>query len=226
METNKLLARLRGGEDNLVERKPEGANRSELRRTIVAFANSTPDGEVALLFLGFQDRGEVLGARNGDALQKTIGEVCNADCYPKIEFFARVLEVEGKTVLAIGIPSSKRRPHFAGPAFLRKGSESVVASAELYEELILSRNDKCRKIRAWRQQLVAVQCVQHRIGVQKRVADQAYREESECRVLACDAPLVQLEIIGSGTRVSEPLACVTIMRDEGKWRPMLVVRGL
>ena len=226
METDKLIARLRGGEDNLVERKPEGVNRSELRRTIVAFANSTPDGQVALLFLGVHDRGEVLGVQSADALQKTIGEVCNVDCYPQIEFFARVLEVDGKTVLAIGIPSSKRRPHFAGAAFVRKGSESVVASAELYDELILSRNDKCRQILAWRQQLVTVQCVQHRIGVQKRVPDQAYREESECRVLACDAHVVQLEIIGSGTRVSEPLACVTIMRDEKKCRPLLVVRGL
>lgn len=44
MEAETLLTRLTTAEDNLVERKPEGVNRFELRRAVVALANSTPDG--------------------------------------------------------------------------------------------------------------------------------------------------------------------------------------
>ena len=221
-----MLARLTAAEDNLVERKPEGANRSELRRTIVAFANSTPDGQIAVLFLGVHDKGAIIGVQSADALQKTIGDVCSTDCYPPVEFFTRAMQVDGKTVLAVGIPSSRSKPHFAGAAFVRRGSKSIVASAELYEELILSRIDKCRQILGWRGQVITVMSIQHRLGVPKRIADQAYRTTSECRVLACNAHVVQLEVISDTTRVSEPLESVTIMRDEEKWRPMLVVRGL
>ena len=226
MEPKDLLDRLAANEDNLVERKPEGANRSELRRTLVAFANSTPEGQVALLFLGVHDEGRIIGVKNTDALQKTVGDVCNADCYPPIDFFARALEVGGKVILAIGVSYSKRKPHFAGPAFVRRGSESVAASPELYEELIFSRNDKCRQILGWRGQVISVLSIQHKLGVPKRISDQGYREGSECRVLDCTAHVVQLEVVASRVRVSEPLESVTIMRDEEKWRPMLVVRGI
>ena len=226
MKTEELFARLGTAEDNLVERKPEGVNRSELRRTVVAFANSTPENQVAVLFLGLHDKGMIIGVENPDALQKTIGEVCGNDIYPPVEFFSRAMQVDGKTVLAICVPSSRRKPHFAGPAFVRRGSESVVASAELYEELIASRVDKCRQILAWRGQIITVTSVQHKLGVPKRIADQAYRESSECRVLACDAHVVRLEVIANTTRVSEPLECVSIARDEEQWRPMLIVRGL
>ena len=164
MEIEELLARLGAAEDNFVERKPEGANRSELRRTVVAFANSTPEGQIAVLFLGLHDKGMIIGVQNPDALQKTIGDVCGGDIYPPVDFFSRAIQVDGKTVVAICVPSSRRKPHFAGPAFVRRGSESVVASVELYEELIASRVDKCRQILAWRGQIITVTSVQHNLA--------------------------------------------------------------
>ena len=64
MDIKELIARLHTSEDNLVERKPEGVNRSELRRTLVAFANSTPDDQVAILFVGVHDKGTIVGVQN------------------------------------------------------------------------------------------------------------------------------------------------------------------
>jgi hypothetical protein len=226
MQSEDLLSRLTAAEDNLVERKPQGSNRAELRRTLVAFANSTPKGQSAVLFLGVHDKGMILGVDNPDALQKTIGDVCRTDCYPPIEFSSRAINIEAKVVVAVIVPASSQRPHFAGQAFVRRGSESVTASAEQYEELMLSRNDKCREILSWRDQVITVMSVQHRLGQAKRVADQAYRQMAECRVLSCDAHVVRLEDIANTTRIAEPLESVTIMRDEERWRPMLVVKGI
>src|SRR5207245_5167625 len=53
----------------------------------------------------------------------------------------RVIEV-----LAVMVPFSKARPHFAGKAYVRRGSESIEASEEMFRELIASQNDKARKL--------------------------------------------------------------------------------
>ena len=45
----------------MVERKPDGFKDREARKTVVAFANSTPEDQEAVLFIGVHDKsGEVL----------------------------------------------------------------------------------------------------------------------------------------------------------------------
>jgi predicted HTH transcriptional regulator len=51
-KNDELLARLNSKEDNFTERKPEGAGTYEFRKTIVAFANSLPDNQTGVLFIG------------------------------------------------------------------------------------------------------------------------------------------------------------------------------
>ena len=52
MTREELLKRLKDHEDNFTERKLEGAKSAELRKTLVAFANSVPEGRLAILFIG------------------------------------------------------------------------------------------------------------------------------------------------------------------------------
>ena len=62
MTREELIARLHDEEDNYVERKLAGAaNAEEIRKTVVAFANSTPVEREALLFIGVADGGRVDG---------------------------------------------------------------------------------------------------------------------------------------------------------------------
>ena len=66
MDDEALLIRLRDHEDGFTERKQEGAASAsaELRKTLVAFANSVPEGKTAILFIGVSDTGAPLGVKN------------------------------------------------------------------------------------------------------------------------------------------------------------------
>ena len=225
MAQDALIARLKNHEDNFVERKPEGANSAEIRQTAVAFANTVPPEMPGVLFLGVHNDGQIQGVGNPDKLQKTIREQCERVCYPPVAFTAEVLQVEGKAVLAVVVPSSKNRPHFSGPAYVRRGSESVAASPELFDELIASRNGKVAAILRMRGAPITVICVQHILGSTEKIADTRYRTRSDCVVESCDSHIVRMRDIGSNRRVTEPLEKVTVSFDEERYRPMLVVHG-
>ena len=116
MTTDDLLKLLGNHEDNFVERKQEGVKEADLRRTLCAFANTVPEGRVAVLFIGLHDKtGAPTGVSNPDQLQKRVREVCHDDCYPPLEYKSEVLTVEGKAIVAVVVPYSTARPHFAGP---------------------------------------------------------------------------------------------------------------
>ena len=145
MTDEELMRRLFDSEDGWTERK-QANQTDEIRKTLVAFANSLPDGEQAVLYIGMNDSGKVIGLENPDETQKRITKSAREWCYPPISINSRVLLVEGKQVLAVIIDFSHNRPHFAGPAFIRVGSQSLAASSERFEELIASRVSKARPI--------------------------------------------------------------------------------
>jgi len=150
-----LLARMKNFEDNFVERKTASDDRDWLK-TIVAFANSTPPGWTSVLFIGVRNSGEIQTPQiNLDSMQITL----NADLrktYPPIACFQRVIEENGRQALAVIVPYSESRPHFSGPSFVRKGSETVVASEEQFNELIASRNSLVGHILAHKGEIVHV----------------------------------------------------------------------
>ncbi len=220
-----LIARLKNHEDNFVERKPEGVNASEIRKSVVAFANSVPSGTTAVLFIGIHDGGGIQGVANPDKLQKTIREQCEKICYPPVVFSAEVLSIDSKAVVAVVIPSSKNKPHFSGPAFVRRGSESVAASPELFDELIFSRNDKVAAILQMRNALISVVSIQHKLGSTKQIPSPQYRAQSECIVQSCTPHIVRMQVTGSHCYITEPIDNVTVGYDEDRYRPMLIVRG-
>lgn len=210
-----LLLRLKDHEDGFTERKVEGAgnNKDELRKTLVAFANSVPEGKTAILFIGFDNDGTPTGISSSDSLQKKIREVAEQDCFPSIEYQTRVFECEGKTLLAVCVEASKDRPHFAGPAYVRKGSESVKASKQVYDELIASRNTKAGKILRSKDQLITFCCFELDTWQRQR---QCF--EIECRIEACDGHVVSLLNAASGRHFSVPLDLTTISHDHSRRR--------
>src|SRR6516165_8527109 len=121
-----LLARMKRFEDNFVERKPLG-DRKDWLKTAVAFANSTPDGKYAIMYLGVTERGEIQEHDdNLDTVQKTLRKEIEK-AYPTIEYICLVIEENGRLALAVVFPQSNKQPHFAGPAYVRIGSESIPA---------------------------------------------------------------------------------------------------
>lgn len=168
-----LLDRLVDHEDSFVERKPEG---EDLKRTIVAFANSVPLGREAVIYVGIGNDGKVLGVNNTDSLQKKIHKFCRDQAYPPIQFTTEILRIENKPILAVVIPPSPVKPHFAAPGYIRRGSESIVASPELFNELITSRTAKAAELLRYMHQVVTVFTQKGRLG--------AYRSGDRSEYLA------------------------------------------
>jgi hypothetical protein len=144
-----LKVKLGSPETQWVERKAKGDDKV-IRKALVAFANSVRDGEWAVLFLGSVDNGDHPGVRDPDEVQRGAMDLAQNHCYPPIAIRPVVFSVSVRgqpvAIVAIEVPSSTNRPHFAGQSFVRIGSSSVPASAAQFEELIASRNDKIRKL--------------------------------------------------------------------------------
>jgi hypothetical protein len=145
LRDEEIKRRLDDLEDGWTERKPKNVDKDLVCKALVAFANSVPEGEEAILFIGVDDKGKPIGVENPDKLQKTIRRWADW-CYPPIRHTSRVLEVDGKYIVAVIVQADHNRPHFAGPAFVRVGSESPKASEPVFNELIASRLSKARPL--------------------------------------------------------------------------------
>jgi hypothetical protein len=72
------------------------------------------------------------------------------DAYPPIYYLPKILTDNGRTCLAVVVPGSDNRPHFAGPSYVRVGSESRAASEEQFDRLVAERVSESREILKWR----------------------------------------------------------------------------
>lgn len=113
-----LLIKLKATEDPFVERKTKNDIKDVLK-TIVAFANSTPIGQPAVLFIGATDAGHVESSLNFDKAQKEVNKALGL-IYPDVFTRQRVFRdsVSGQECLAVLVPGSPERPHFAGPSYV------------------------------------------------------------------------------------------------------------
>jgi hypothetical protein len=226
---NQIAELIRQPEGPLIERKPSGVNAREIRQTVVAFANTVSEPDEAVLFIGVRDDGQIGGCGDPDSVQKTVRDVCDNQCYPAVRYRVEILP-EHRNVVAVIIPPSANPPHFSGVSYVRRGSESVAATAEVFDELVHSRNSKVARLLAFKRQhtIFRVIGLGHRLGETRRVSDTNYREAMEqCKVAECDAHYVRFQRIdGDQRRFSEPLENITISYNEEKWCPEIVVRGL
>ena len=127
-------------EDGLTERKTEN-DLKDLRKTVVAFANTVRPGHTARILIGEFDDGTVQGVKNADQIQRKVRSECE-EVYPPIIWRERVYEKEGKSCVEVEIEYSGETPHFGTPAWVRIGSESVVATEEMFQKLISMRSAK------------------------------------------------------------------------------------
>jgi len=135
-----LFIRLRDTEHDFVERKPL-AQKGDWLQAAVAFANSAPIGWPAVLFVGVDDAG-VPQQKDAEKLESLAVSVAGilAHAYPSIYFDIRPLHLETGSCLAVIIPGSSNRPHFAGKSYVRVGPQTKEASEEQLSELIAQRS--------------------------------------------------------------------------------------
>src|SRR5260370_26625069 len=122
-----LLARIRRFEDHFVERKTAGDKKDWLK-TIVAFANSTPDGSTGVLFIGVTNEGVIEDKQNDlDAIQKPLNNELEK-AYPRIQFRYHGIKENGRQALAVIVAPSSSKQHFTGPPFIRGFSKAFEPS--------------------------------------------------------------------------------------------------
>ncbi len=226
MTPQQLTARLNAHEDGFIERKSQGIKPQDIRKAVTAFANSLPEGQQGIIFIGIGDKGAVEGCENPDAVQKRVREAAD-ECYPPITPQCVALKVDGKDIVAIVVSASKDRPHFAGPAYVRQGSESVKASKRLFDEMVDARHSRVQAVLRMREvPAITVIGLGHRLGSTRRDVPPSYREGAECKVIACDTQVVTLQRLSDSWTFYEGVDRIEPTVDGNMKRPALVVKGL
>lgn len=217
MNDKDLLSRMRNFEDHFVERKTAG-DQKDWVKTVVAFANSAPDGYPCVLYIGVRDNGEIeTPQKNMDSLQKTFNREMEK-IYPSPAYLPKIIEENGKQALAVIVLGSELRPHFAGPSYVRKGTESFAASEEQFEELIARRNSKANKILSFKSKEVTVRHRYHAVsGPSERIWP------GKWIVADCNQFWLTLEQLGNPNRQSFPLRQVEISFDDPNKRLLLEI---
>lgn len=209
MTREQLVARIRHFEDPFVERK-SSPERGDVVAAVVGFANSVRPDREAVLYLGVAPDGRLVGVDNPDPLQRKTNDWLD-ETYPRVSVRYEVLaDLAPRPVLAVIVGASEQRPHFAGPAWVRDGSETKKASPQLYEELIASRNSKAGAILRHKGEVITA-VFQRLVGVPKH---------KECVIEGATAFSVELRVQASGNLTSVSLDRVTITKDPHKHRAL------
>jgi hypothetical protein len=134
-------------EDSLREKKVE-SDLKDLLKTMVAFANSVAPGDTAKIFIGERDDDTVQGVTNADNIQKRVRQEADK-IYPEIYYKTEVYEREGKQCVRVDIKHNELAPHFGGPGWVRRGSETLKATDQLYQQMIEQRQSTVRMLLQW-----------------------------------------------------------------------------
>jgi len=226
MNQPSLSARLADLEDGLIERKQGFQSNDEIRKAVVSFANSVPEGRTAALFIGVAKDGTATGlaAEEAEKVQQRVRRVCDEDCFPAIaiQLTEVITTSDGKHVVCFEFGPSKNRPHFAGHAYIRDGSASVKVSASKLDELIARKNTKAGRLLTAKDKYERVIVV---IPAGATIPGHAYplahRREWECHVEACDAHTVRFYRFDSQSSFDLPLDFLVFGRDRN-WGRLLI----
>jgi Putative DNA-binding domain len=134
-------------EDSLREKKVE-SDLKDLLKTLVAFANSVAPGDTAKIFIGEKDDGTVQGVTSADNIQKRVKKEAD-EIYPEIYYRTEVYERDGKQCVRVDIKHNGLAPHFGGPAWVRKGSQTIKATEQLYQQMVELRQSKVHELKKW-----------------------------------------------------------------------------
>jgi len=98
----------------------------------------------------------VQGVTNTESIHRTV--IKEADkIYPPIYYRTEVYERGGKQCVRVDIKHNGQAPHFGGPAWVRQGSRTIIATEQLYQQMIDQRQSKVRVLLQWLNKEVTVE---------------------------------------------------------------------
>ena len=117
------------GENQRLDFKFEISDSKKIARTFVAFANT--DG--GKLLIGVKDNGVISGIRSEEEYYM-VEAAAEMYCKPEIVFKSKEWNIDGKAILEITIPKSKKKPHYAPDkdgnwmAWIRVNDQNILAN--------------------------------------------------------------------------------------------------
>lgn len=219
-------------EDNILEKKLE-SDLKDLLKTLVAFANSVKPGHKAILLIGEKDDGSVQGVTNPDDIQKRIRKECDK-IFPPILWRSTVYEKEGKYCIRVEVEYIEETPHFGGPAWIRRGSESIIATDEIFQRLIDLRSGIVRELATWLNKEITIHGDLSTVPPAHSDSGSSYtqfltafhhrwKDEEFARIVFVNSFWVTFEKLETGEKVSEPLRKLTLSYDDKNERLMVVI---
>jgi hypothetical protein len=198
-------------EDNLLERKLE-SDLKDILKTLVGFANTVKTGEKALLIIGESNDGTVQGVKNPENIQKKVREECDK-IYPPITCKQTVEKRGDKYCVHVEVEYTDQAPHFGGPAWIRKGAETIKASKEIYQSLIEKRSGPVMELSKWIGKEITVQGSQ---PIPDRHSPRWDLGEKTARVVSVNSLWVTFEV--NSANKTEPLKKLTLSYDDKQHR--------
>lgn len=203
-----IIQRLTNTEDHLTERKSK-PHRDQCTEAMVAFANSALPNKPGILYVGVNDKCEIIQDKAPESWQHEITAWANG-CFPELPVIPRTLTKEGKEFLAIAVPLSGTRPHFARPAFKRQGAKTIPVSHQEIDEWIAYRNSKVRLILERKEQVVLLQQRRSRDITPIGSLNGAHT------VLDCNSYFVTLKQANTDAVITHPLSTIELKMNDGK----------
>ena len=210
-----ILQRLTNTEDHLTERKSK-PHRDQCTEAMVAFANSALPNKPGILYVGVKDKGEILQDKAPESWQHDITAWGNG-CFPELPVIPRTLTKDGKEFLAVVVPLSEARPHFARPAFKRQGAKTIPASQQEIDEWIAYRNSKVRFILEKKGEIVTL-----RVLNQIRIPATFSPSGGDYKVIDCNSLWVTLYNLEFQRTITQPLSQIDLKMDDDKHQLMLL----
>lgn len=228
--------RLRDVEDHFTERK-EAPQEHTFREAMTAFANTAIQEKPGIIYVGVRDSGEVIGGNNMDSWQQKISSWASS-CFPPVNVIQIALSVESKSILAVVVPGSPVRPHFAKAPYVRKGARNEIASQGEIDDWISYRNSKLRIISEWKAQNITIVNVEPSDPPVIRSARDALtstmlgnrgdREiyavpDGQYQLVDCNNYWVTVKNLSARTTGTIPLSIVDLKMDDEQHRLMLLL---
>ena len=99
-----------------------------------------------ILYIGVKNDGQFEEKPHDfDSVQKTLNRLLRK-IFPRAAYFPKLIRSGANTALAVMVPGSEQRPHFSGPSYIRRGSETLEASQPQFDSLIATRSGKVYRI--------------------------------------------------------------------------------
>ncbi|HEX2395078.1 MAG TPA: ATP-binding protein, partial [Bacteroidales bacterium] len=99
---------IKQGENQQLDFKFEISNARKMAKTFSAFANT----EGGKLLIGVKDNGKISGIRSEEEAYMA-ESAAHVFCKPAVDYNLKKWIVEGKSILEVEIPTSRKRPHYA-----------------------------------------------------------------------------------------------------------------